>query len=111
MDKERRRSPRIDIIGRVYGHVVALDLPVTVREISLGGMSLETPFPFQIGTLHHFTLTLGDGATVLIAGRVVHSRCIAPPDGAAAFLTGIQFEDAPADEAPGAVGDLLDRLK
>ena len=111
MDKERRQAPRVDILGRLHGRVVALDLPVTVREISLGGLSLETPFSFQVGTLHHFTLTLGDGSTVLMAGRVVHSRSIAPPNGAAAYLTGIQFEDAPADEGPGAVADLLERLK
>jgi Tfp pilus assembly protein PilZ len=110
MSSDRRRSARIDILGRLHGHVVSLDLPVAVREISLGGMSLETPFAFPVGELHHFTLTLGDGSTVPLAGRVVYCRSLATSSDSPAFLTGIQFEDDVTSE-PEAVGDLLEKLK
>jgi hypothetical protein len=110
MGNERRRAPRIDILGRLYGRIVSLDLPVTVREISLGGMSLETSFPFSVNDLHHFTLTLGDGSSVQLAGRVVHSRSIAAPEDPPTYLTGVQFEDETA-EGPGPISNLLERLK
>jgi hypothetical protein len=107
---ERRRSPRIEVLGRLRGHIVALDLPVDVREISLGGMSLETPFSFPVGERQHFVLTLGDGSALSIAGRVAYCRDIGGADTARTFRTGIQFEDENADE-PAPVGELLERLK
>ena len=110
MSSERRRSPRIEILGRLHGHAVSLDVPVVVREISLGGMALETSFPFPIGALHEFRLTLGDGARVQLSGRVMHSRNISGPGGEPLFLTGIQFvDDEPSEDSD--VTDLIDKLK
>ena len=111
MTADRRRSPRIEILGRLHGHAVSLDVPVVVKEISLGGMALETSFPFPIGAVHEFRLTLGDGAQVHLKGRVMHSRNTGAPGGASTFVTGIQFvDDEPTDEDTG-VGDLIDKLK
>jgi hypothetical protein len=107
---ERRRTPRVEVLGRVQGHVVTLDLPVIVCEISLGGMSLETPFEFPVGDLQHFVLTLGDGSTLSLAGREAYCRSVAGADNPRAFRTGIQFEDD-APEEPAPVADLLERLK
>ena len=107
---DRRRAPRVEVLGRVQGHVVALELPVIVREISLGGMSLETPFQFPVGDLQHFVLTLGDGSTLELAGRVAWCRSVGAETEPRAFRTGIQFEDDAAEE-PAAVVDLLQRLK
>ena len=94
----------------MHGHSVSLDVPVTVREISLGGMALETSFPFPVGAVHEFRLTLGDGAQVQLNGRVMHSRDQSSP-GQPAFLTGIQFVDDEPTEPVSGVGDLIDRLK
>ena len=111
MSSDRRRAPRIEILGRLHGHAVSLDVPVSVREISLGGMALETSFPFPVGAVHEFQLTLGDGAQVRLNGRVMHSRNTSTPTGQPAYLTGIQFiDEEPADD-DSAVGDLIDRLK
>ena len=55
------------------GELVSADLPIVVREISLGGMSIETREAFEAGA-HDFVLTLGDGAGVLVLGRVAYSR-------------------------------------
>jgi hypothetical protein len=72
-------------------------------------MSLETPFEFPVGDLQHFVLTLGDGSTLSLAGRVAYCRNVAGAD-PRAFRTGIQFEDD-APEEPAPVADLLERLK
>ena len=111
MSSDRRRSPRIEILGRLHGHSISLDVPVSVREISLGGMALETAFPFPVGVVHEFQLTLGDGSQVQLNGRVMHSRDASTPGGQPAFLTGIQFVDDEPTESVTGVGDLIDRLK
>ncbi len=111
MSSDRRRSPRIEILGRLHGHAVSLDVPVAVREISLGGMALETSFPFPVGAIHEFRLTLGDGSQVQLNGRVMHSRATSVAEGQPGFLTGIQFVDEEPPEEDTSVGDLIDRLK
>ncbi|MEZ5319318.1 MAG: PilZ domain-containing protein [Vicinamibacterales bacterium] len=105
MADERRRSARVRIVGEVHGRAVSVDQPVTVREISLGGLSLRTSFPFEVGTTHDIRLTLGDGAAVALRARVVHSRAV-DQGPAAAYETGFEFlaEDA-------GVGGLIDRMR
>ena len=105
MTTERRKNPRVQILGKLHGHIVALDVPVTVSEISLGGMRIETDIAFPIGSMHAFQLTLGDGSVVRVTGRAVHCRRVAH-DNADRYETGIQF----ADEAPEVVADLMDHL-
>lgn len=112
MHIDRRRSPRIELLGRLHGHHVSLDLPVTVREISLGGMAIETPMSFPVGSVHAFRLTLGDESTVEIAGRVMHCRDAgtASTSTTPLYVSGVQFlEDDPAEFSP--VSDIIDRVQ
>jgi hypothetical protein len=111
MTHDRRRAPRIELLGRLHGHSVSLDLPVTVLEISLGGMAIQTGLPFPIGAVHAFRLTLGDESTVELNGRVMHCRNTAPADATPVYVSGIQFvEDEPGDEGP-TVSDLIKRVQ
>jgi hypothetical protein len=98
---ERRRSPRVDLVGKLHGEFVSVDLPILVREISLGGMSIETSVQFDIDTRQSFILTLGDGAGVLVKGRIVYSRRVDRGSGSV-YVSGIQFlEDDGSDAGPG----------
>jgi hypothetical protein len=110
MSIERRRSPRMEILGRLHGHVVSLDAPVVVREMSLGGMSLETHFPFPEGAIHEFRLTMGDDSTTLLRARIVRCREVAAADGSKAYISGVQFveDEAPSDSA---ISTLIDKIK
>jgi hypothetical protein len=108
---ERRRSPRIEILDRLQGHIVARDAPVTVRNIGLGGMSIEAPAPFAAGSAHEFSLTIGDGSAVLLRGRVLYSRETSRPDGSPVYVTGIVFIDDELSEVEPGVGDLIDKIK
>ena len=106
---ERRRAPRVDLVGQLRGELVSVDLPIVVREISLGGMSIETSQAFDVDSRHSFVLTLGDGAGVFVLGRVAYSRRV---DSSASpiFITGIQFLDDDDSEAAGDVGDLVKKI-
>jgi hypothetical protein len=109
MTNDRRRSPRLQIFGKLHGHLVALDVPVSVTEISLGGLGLETSIEFPPGVVHEFRLTLGDGSAVVVRGRVMHCQRASAAGEAPRFVVGVQFiDDADGDAFP--VSDLVDRL-
>ena len=108
MSSERRRSPRIQILGKVHGHVASLDLAVKVREMSLGGLSMETSVPFPVGAKHDFSLTLGDGAAVQLTGEIVYSREIAAADGSKLWLSGVQFINEESED--GGVDTIINRI-
>jgi hypothetical protein len=110
MHVDRRRSPRIELLGRVQGRSVTLDAPVTVREISLGGMAIETPAPFEAAAVHAFRLTMGDGSTVELVGRVMHSRP-ATSGRADRFVTGVQFVDADSPDGSAAAEEIVGQIR
>lgn len=105
---DRRRSPRVEVLGKIQGQIVSLDVPVRIREISLGGMSFETPQGFHVGLVQEFTLTLGDGSTVELSGRVVYSRPTIDAN-RTYYVTGIQFVDE--RESVDSVGGIIDRVR
>ena len=92
MSDERRRAPRVQILGQLHGRLVTIDAEVHIREISLGGMSLVSGIQFPDGALHQFELMLGDGARVAVSARARHSKAI-PGEGEPRFVTGFQFVD------------------
>jgi hypothetical protein len=109
--EDRRRSPRVEILDRLHGQLVTLNISVTVREMGLGGMSLETHFAFPIGALHEFHLTMGDGTFAHLTARVKHSRNIAPAGQPQIFITGFEFIEETPKEGDTSVSDLIDKLK
>jgi hypothetical protein len=84
-------------MGRLHGRIASLDVDVVVREISLGGLSMETPIQFADGAIHEFRLTLGDDSAVLLRGQVVHCHPMERADGSIAYVSGVRFLD---DEGP-----------
>lgn len=104
---ERRRTARVELMGRLHGRLVPADLAVAVREISLGGMSIQSSQAFELGSVLSFMLTLGDGAGVLVASRVVYSRPLDGADGA--FVTGLEFIDD--DNGDRGVSEIVDKVR
>jgi hypothetical protein len=93
MADERRRSPRVEMLGRLSGQSLSLDGPLKVVEMSLGGMAVETSFEMTVGSRREFRLTLGDGAIVQLVGRVRHSRRALMSAEPALYISGIEFVD------------------
>ena len=64
--------------------------PTAVRQMSHGGMQVETSFPLQLDSLHEFRLTLGE-RSVVVKGRVAHSRISDVDQDIITYRTGIEF--------------------
>ena len=106
---ESRRAPRIELMERIHGHLTSVDVPVLVREISLGGLSVQAALRFPVGAVHEFRLTLGDLSTVMVRGRVVHCTPREDEKGQLVYNTGIEFlEDQPVSSPK--IPDLVSRM-
>jgi hypothetical protein len=68
--------------------------PTTVRQISRGGMQVETKFPLQLDSLHDFRLTLGD-RSVVVKGRIAHCRISDVDQDIVLYRSGVEFIDPP----------------
>lgn len=105
---DRRRAPRVDLLADLHGHLVTLDEQVQVKQISLGGMTIETTAPLSPRLVHDFRVTFSDRA-VTLRGRVIHGRVAVAGD-AVTYVSGVQFVDPPP-EALTAVREFVDTLR
>ena len=64
--------------------------PTAVLQMSHGGMQVETAFTLQLDSLHDFRLTLGD-RSVVVKGRVAHSRISDVDQDIVTYRTGVEF--------------------
>lgn len=93
---EQRRTPRINVRNRLTGKLVSMDLPVIVRDISLGGFSVETDAPLP-GGVHVVRLQEDDRWSVTVTAASRHTRSIRRSDGGARHIMGFEYEDQSAD--------------
>ncbi len=88
-DDDKRDRERIEILGELHGEVMVFQ-PLSIKEISRGGCLVETSFPLHIDSLHDVRLTLGEQSVVL-KGRVAHSRISDVDQEAVHYKSGIEF--------------------
>lgn len=93
---DQRRSPRINVRQRLRGTLVSPERPVVVRDISLGGFSVETDEELPDG-LHIVRLQEGDRWSVTVTAASRHRRATRTPDGRMLHVTGFQYEDQNPD--------------
>jgi hypothetical protein len=105
---ERREGDRMPILGELIGGVMVFQA-MTVTEIGLGGMQIETHSPLQLDSLHDFRLPLDD-RPVIVKGRVVHCRISDVDTDRVVYRTGIEFLE-PSDHARNAVSAYVRRMK
>ena len=89
MIRERRLSPRIEILGELQGHAIVLDEPVDILTMSTGGLTIVTRSPLIIGSVHAFRLTR-ESESLVLTGRVVHRRGWFVGD-ETRYMSGVQF--------------------
>ena len=107
-DDDTRDSQRIDLLGVLRGEVMIYQ-PITIHQISRGGMQVETAFPLHLDSLHDFRLTLGE-RSVVVKGRVAHGRIIDVDQDVVSYRSGVEFVE-PSERVLVAIGDFIDLLK
>jgi hypothetical protein len=103
--RDRRQTPRLEVLGQVHGHIVSLDARMTALDLSVNGFSMETTFPIYDGEEHDFRLVGPNGVANRLRARATYCKRYQMSDGTPRFVTGLTFVD-PAN--PG--DDLVDQL-
>ena len=83
--------------------------PTAVRQISRGGMQVETSFPLHLDSLHDFRLTL-DNRSIVIKGRIAHCRISDVDQDIVVYLSGIEFIE-PSDPVASVIDEFVATLK
>src|SRR5215213_8979470 len=104
---DKRDSERVELLGALHGEVMVYQ-PSAVRQMSHGGMQVETGFPLQLDSLHDFRLTLGD-RSVVVKGRIAHSRISDVDQDIITYRTGIEFIE-PSERVAAAIQLFVDAL-
>lgn len=95
-------------MGTVQGEVLIIQA-AEIRQISLGGILVETRFALAVESLHDFRLVLGD-PSVVVKGRVVHSRISEIVHDTVFYQSGIEFVE-PSAVVTAAIARFIDGLK
>ena len=82
--------------------------PSDVRQLSHGGMQVETGFPLQLDSLHDFRLTLGE-RSVVVKGRIAHSRISDVDQDIITYCSGVEFIEL-SDHVADAIAHFVDAL-
>jgi c-di-GMP-binding flagellar brake protein YcgR len=82
--------------------------PSAVRQISHGGMQVETGFPLQLDSLHDFRLTLGE-RSVVVKGRIAHSHIVDVDEDVITYRTGVEFIEL-SERVAAAIAHFVDEL-
>ena len=107
-ERKDRDGERIEILGELHGEVMVFE-PMAIREISRGGMQIETAFPLQLDSLHDFRLSLGD-RSVVIKGRIVHCSISDVDQEVVVYRSGIEFIE-PAERVEDVVVEFIQAIK
>jgi len=107
-DSNKRDSERIELAGALHGEVMVFQ-PTVIRQISKGGMQVETAFPLPIDSLHDFRLTI-DERSIVVKGRVVHSRISDVDQELVMYRSGIEFIE-PSERVASVISGFIELLR
>ena len=95
--EDRRRNPRVELVSELYGLVVALDLPVLIRNASRGGLLIESACPFPVGSEHSFRFHTHGGQRTTIVAVCRHIRRVGRADAPPRYAAGFEFLPQPTE--------------
>ena len=108
MTEDKRDTERVVILGELQAEIMIFE-PMLIKEISRTGATVDTRFPLQLNSLHDIRLTLGS-ASVILKGRVVHSRISDVDQDIVTYRTGLEFVE-PSERVTGVIAQFLDEVK
>lgn len=97
---DKREADRLGILGELHGEVMVFQ-PMTIREISRGGVQVETKVPLQVNSLHELRLTLGT-RSVVVRGRVAHCSISDVDQEQVIYRAGLEFIE-PSEHVEGVI--------
>ena len=100
----KREVERVDVPGQVRGAVTVFH-PMTIVNISVKGMLMESSASLHNDSLHDFRLTLNE-RSVVVKGRVVYCKIGDLREGGVLYRCGVEFI-APAPHAQTAIADFV----
>jgi hypothetical protein len=104
----KRDTERIEILGQLHGEVMVFQ-PMTIKEISRGGVQVETGFPLHLDSLHEFRLTLGD-RSIVVKGRVAHCSISDVEQEVILYRSGIEFVE-PSERVDLVIADFISAVQ
>ena len=105
---DKRDAERVPILGELQGEMMVFQ-PMQVKDMSRLGATVETRYPLHLNSLHDVRLMLGQ-RSVILKGRVVHSRISDVDQDIVTYRTGLEFLEVP-DRIAVAIDEFLDTLK
>ena len=105
---DKRDADRVPVLGELQGEMMVFQ-SMLVKEVSLGGATVETRFPLHINSLHDLRLILGN-TSVILKGRVVHSHISDVDQDLVTYRTGMEFVE-PSERVLSAIEAFLDAVK
>jgi hypothetical protein len=87
---DRRKHPRVDVLGHVDVQLLSRPMPATVRGLSASGFSIEAAQPLEVGGSHRFQFRFQDAPIQLDATCVHCTRFVR--SGHDVFLIGFDFD-------------------
>ena len=100
----KREAERIRVPGQLQGAVTVFH-PMTIVNISVKGMLMESTAPLHNDSLHDFRLSL-DERSVVVKGRVVYCEIGDLLQGGVLYRCGVEFVEPPA-HAQSALADFV----
>lgn len=107
-ESDKRDTERVQILGDLQGEIMVFE-PLQIKEISRGGASVETRFPLALNSLHELRLTLGS-TSIVLKGRVAHSRISDVDQEIVTYRTGIEFVE-PSDRVQSVIAGFLETIR
>jgi hypothetical protein len=107
-EKNKRDTERIQILGELHGEVMVFE-PLAIKEISRGGVQVETAFPLQVESLHEIRLTLGERSIVL-KGRVAHCSITDVDQELVTYRSGVEFIE-PSERVYSVISGFIEAIK
>lgn len=89
--EEHRTSPRVEVEALINGAIAKGNLKIILRDLGLGGFSVECPLACLIGSRHEFRFVTEGGLAMRVLAEAVYTRPLGPRDGMLYHISGFKF--------------------
>jgi hypothetical protein len=104
----KREAERVPMLGQLTGEIMVFE-PMSVTQLSVKGLAVDTRVPLHLNSLHDMRLTLG-ALPVVVKARVVHSHISDVDQDVVTYHSGLEFIELP-ERVRNAIAEFLELVK